>query len=96
MKKLLEFIVKGIIEEGDYEISEKEDDGQYILEIKVKPEATGLLIGKGGQTIKSIQDIIAVRARKENKSAFLISGKVWRWILLAVFTDFVAVLAMFL
>lgn len=71
MRELLEYIVKGIINEGDYEISEIEDNGQLILQIKVKPEAAGLLIGKGGQTIKSIQNIISVKARKENKNVFI-------------------------
>ncbi len=71
MKDLLEYIIKGIIDEADFEISEKEDNGQLILQIKVKPEAAGLLIGKGGQTIKSIQNIISVKARKENKTVFV-------------------------
>jgi uncharacterized protein len=71
MKTLLEYIVKGIIDESDFEISEKEDNGQLILQIKVKPEAAGLLIGKNGQTIKSIQNIVSVKARKENKNVFV-------------------------
>ena len=71
MKELLEYIVKNVLDEGDFEISEKEDNGQIILQIKVKPEAAGLLIGKNGQTIKSIQNIISVKARKENKNAFV-------------------------
>ena len=71
MKTLLEYIVKGIIDERDFEISEKEDNGQLILQIKVKPEAAGLLIGKNGQTIKSIQNIVSVKARKENKNVFV-------------------------
>ena len=71
MKELLEYIVKGIIDEADFEISEKEDNGQLVLQIKVNPDAAGLLIGKGGQTIKAIQNIISVRARKENKNVFV-------------------------
>jgi predicted RNA-binding protein YlqC (UPF0109 family) len=71
MKDLLEYVLKGIVEEKDFEINEKEDTGQQILEIKADPEVTGLIIGKGGQTIKSIQNIISVRARKENKNVFV-------------------------
>jgi predicted RNA-binding protein YlqC (UPF0109 family) len=71
MKNLLEYIVKGIIDEGDFKISEKEDNGQDILQIEVKPESAGLLIGKGGQVIKSIQNIISVKARKDNKNVFV-------------------------
>lgn len=71
MKKLLEYIVKNIIEKEDFEISEKDDNGRLILQIKVKPEAAGILIGKDGRTIKSIQNIISVRARKENANVFV-------------------------
>ena len=71
MKELLEFILKGILEESDFEINEKDEEGQTILEIKVKPDNAGLIIGKGGQTIKSIQNIISVKARKENKQVFV-------------------------
>jgi uncharacterized protein len=71
MKELLEYIVKGIIDETDFEVSEKEDNGQLILLIKVKPEVAGLVIGKGGQTIKSIQNIISVKAAKENRNVFV-------------------------
>lgn len=71
MKDLLEYILKGIIDENDFEIEEKEDNGQKILQVKVQPESAGLVIGKGGQTIKSIQNIISVRARKENQNAYV-------------------------
>ena len=71
MRDLLEYMVKGILDEGDFEIAEKEDNGQTIFEIKVEPENTGLLIGKGGQTIKSIQNVLSVRARTENKQVYV-------------------------
>jgi len=71
MKELLEFIVKSILDKKDFDISENEEDGNLILQIKVKPESAGLLIGKDGQTIKSIQNIISVRAKKDNKNAYI-------------------------
>lgn len=71
MKDLLQYIVENIIDKSDFEISENEENGDDILQIKVKPEAAGLLIGKGGQTIKSIQNIISVKARKENKNTYV-------------------------
>lgn len=71
MRDLLEYILKGIIDENEFEVDEKEDNGQKILLIKVKSESAGLVIGKGGQTIKSIQNIISVRARKENQNVFV-------------------------
>jgi predicted RNA-binding protein YlqC (UPF0109 family) len=71
MRDLLQFILEGILGEGNFEIKEKEDNGSVILEIIVKPEMAGLIIGKGGQTIKAIQNVVRVRARRENSSVFL-------------------------
>ena len=71
MRDLLRFILEGILGEDNFEIKEKEDNGSVILEIIVKPEIAGLIIGKGGQTINSIQNVVRVRARKENSSVFL-------------------------
>lgn len=71
MKDLLEYIVENIIDEADFEIIESEENGNHILQLNVKPEAAGLIIGKGGQTIKSIQNIISVRSRKENINTYV-------------------------
>ncbi len=71
MRDLLNFILIGILGKENFEVKEKEDNGVVILEIQAKPDNVGLLIGKGGQTIKSIQNIVRVRARKENKSVFV-------------------------
>lgn len=71
MKELLNFILEGILGNKDFEISEREEDGSTILEVKVNPDEVGIIIGKGGQTIKSIQNLIRVRARKENKNVFV-------------------------
>ncbi len=71
MRELLEYILKGILGSGEFEIEEKEDNGQTIFQIKVKPEKAGLVIGKEGKMIKSIQNIISVKARKENKKAYV-------------------------
>jgi len=67
MKDLAEFIVKNIVTEGRYAISEKEEDGKTIVEIEAAPEVIGLIIGKGGNTIKAIQTIIRIKGRLENK-----------------------------
>lgn len=71
MRDLLKFILEGILGNTNFEIKEKEESGTDILEVSVSPDEAGLVIGKGGQTIKSIQNIVRVRARKENKSVFV-------------------------
>lgn len=67
MKNLLEYILKGILGDKEFTVSE-ETDGNFVkLAIKVDPADMGILIGKGGSTIKSIRNILRVRATLEKK-----------------------------
>ncbi len=65
MKELLEFLLKGILGEEKFEISENEDNGRISYLIKTSPENMGLVIGKGGRMIKSLRNILKVRATLE-------------------------------
>jgi uncharacterized protein len=67
MKDLLTYILTGITGSEDFKIEETEKDGQIELSISVKPELMGLIIGKGGNTIKAIQTVLRVKGRIENK-----------------------------
>lgn len=67
MKELISFILKNILGNDEFEIEEVEDNGKVSLNIQAKPENIGLIIGKGGQTIKAIQNVVKVKARLENK-----------------------------
>lgn len=67
MKELLEYILKGILGETQFYVTE-EVDGDFVrLLIKVEPEYAGIVIGKGGGTIKAIRNILRVRATLEKK-----------------------------
>jgi len=66
MKELLEFIVKNIIGE-DFEIVEEDEDGRVDFLLKVPSDKAGLIIGKGGNTIKAIQDILRIKATLAKK-----------------------------
>ncbi|OFZ52125.1 MAG: hypothetical protein A2417_03360 [Bdellovibrionales bacterium RIFOXYC1_FULL_37_79] len=68
MKELLEYILKGILGEGGFYVTE-EIDGEFVrLIIKVEPpENAGIVIGKGGATIKAIRNILRVKATLEKK-----------------------------
>lgn len=68
MKELLEYILKGILGEGRFYVTE-EIDGDFVrLFIKVEPaENAGIVIGKGGNTIKAIRNILRVRATLDKK-----------------------------
>ncbi len=67
MKELLEYILKGILGETGFYITE-EVDGDFVrFLIKVEPENAGIVIGKGGGTIKAIRCILRVKATLEKK-----------------------------
>ena len=65
MKELLEFLLKGLLGEEKFEIVEAEDGGRILYTIKTAPENIGLIIGKGGHMIKSLRNILKVRATLE-------------------------------
>lgn len=67
MKELAQFILKNIVPEGKYQVSESEEDGKVNIEIKASSDIIGLIIGKSGNTIKALQTLLRVRGRIENK-----------------------------
>lgn len=68
MKDLLDYLVKLIVNNPDdvkVEVDEKDD---YInLKLAVNEEDKGLVIGKGGKTIRALRTMLRVKAIKENK-----------------------------
>jgi len=71
MKDLLKYIVKEITGNSDFEIEENHEDNQMRFDLKLSPDVIGLVIGKNGNTIKSIRNLLKVRAVLEKKSVFL-------------------------
>lgn len=71
MKKLLEHIVKSIVNyPDDISIDERESvdfPGLTILTIDVNENDKGVIIGRKGRTINSIRDIITISAIRNNK-----------------------------
>jgi len=70
MKELVNYILEGITTKKDFEIviTENADNENYIsIEIKANPDIIGQIIGKNGQTIKSIRNLLRVRATLEKK-----------------------------
>ena len=70
MKKLVNYILEGITTKKDFElvITENAENENYIsIEIKANPNIIGQIIGKNGQTIKSIRNLLRVRATLEKK-----------------------------
>lgn len=70
MNDLLSFLLLSITGK-DISVTEIEEEGRTVYEIAPDPETVGLVIGKGGKTIKAIQEVMRVRARKENKFIYI-------------------------
>lgn len=71
MKDLLEYILKGLLGEAKFEVIEAEEEGRVVYTIKTDPENIGLIIGKGGHMIKTIRNVLKVRATLEKKAVSL-------------------------
>ncbi len=67
MKDTLHFIVSAIVDNPDaVEIDEHEEDGITLYTISVAPEDMGKVIGKEGKVIRSIRNIMKIKAMKYN------------------------------
>jgi len=75
MKELLEFLLKGVLGEEKFEVVETEDAGRIIYTIKTDPKNIGLVIGRGGHMIKSLRNVLKVRATLEKKAVALNIGE---------------------
>ena len=67
MKKLLEFIIEGILGKKDFTVTESTKEDFVNLAIKIPGKDTGLIIGKEGKTIKAIRNLLKVRATLERR-----------------------------
>lgn len=75
MKDLLDYLLKGILGEEKFDIEETEDAGRIIYTIKTDPKNVGLIIGKSGRMIKSLRNILKVRATLEKRAVALNIGE---------------------
>jgi predicted RNA-binding protein YlqC (UPF0109 family) len=69
MKELVEFIIKNITGESEFTVEESvNENGFIILTAYIDPEKIGIVIGKGGNTIKIIRSLLRVKATLERKA----------------------------
>lgn len=71
MKKLLEFLLKGVLADKKFEITESKSEMGVSYLVKTDPENVGLIIGKGGRMIHSLRSILKVRATLEKSAVSL-------------------------
>lgn len=63
MKDLVEYIVKNIVSNPDgVSIDEQRNGSEVLLTLTVDTADMGIVIGKGGQMIKAIRKLLAIRA----------------------------------
>lgn len=68
MKETLEYLIKALVDNPDsVEIEESEEDGITQFAITLSKEDMGRIIGKEGKVIRSIRNVMKVKAIKENK-----------------------------
>jgi predicted RNA-binding protein YlqC (UPF0109 family) len=69
MRDLLEFLVRGLVDEPDaVEIEEfEEDDGTLVLELSVADDDYGKVIGRGGRTANALRVVVKASAARSNR-----------------------------
>jgi predicted RNA-binding protein YlqC (UPF0109 family) len=73
MQDLLEYILKNILGNDDFDVLKEEKTmGEVLFKVRIPEDRKGLIIGKKGRNIKSIRDILNVKAKLENKKAFIL------------------------
>lgn len=72
MKNFIGFIVKSLVDNPD-EVNIKEVEGSRttVFELRVGPGDLGKVIGKQGQTAKSIRTLLAAVSARQGKRAVL-------------------------
>jgi predicted RNA-binding protein YlqC (UPF0109 family) len=72
MKKLLEFLLKAIVDHPeDVIVEEKEEEGQLNLNLQANPEDIKIIIGKNGRTIKALRELLKIKAIREKRKVNL-------------------------
>ena len=73
MKELLEYLVRGLVENPDgVQIEEvEESDGTIVLELSVAKGDYGNVIGRGGRTASALRTIVKAAAVKDKRRVFV-------------------------
>ena len=73
MKELLEYLVRGLVDEPDaVEVTEVRDvDGAIVLELSVAQDDYGSIIGRGGRTASALRLVVKGAAVKHGQRVFV-------------------------
>ena len=68
MKELLLYVAKQLVDHPDaVTVTEREDAGNTVLELRVAPEDMGKVIGRQGRIAKEIRTVIKTVAQRDGK-----------------------------
>jgi hypothetical protein len=73
MTELIEFLVRGLVDHPE-EVTVTEAPGgrdTVAIEVRVSPEDTGKIIGKGGKIAAAIRTVAKAAASRENRRVFV-------------------------
>ncbi len=72
MKEFIEFIIKKLVDKpGEVQINEIAGERTVVFELRVGEGDMGKVIGRGGQTVRSLRTLIAAAAAKQGKRSVL-------------------------
>ena len=71
MRDLLNYLLKGILGEEKFDISESNEEGRTLYSIQMEDKNKGLIIGKGGRMISALRNILKVKATLEKQAVNL-------------------------
>ena len=68
MKELLTYVARNLVDHpAQVSVSQFEDDGETVLELRVAPEDMGKVIGRQGRIAKEIRTLIRSVAQRSGK-----------------------------
>ena len=72
MKELIELIAKSLVDQPDaVKVNQVDGEKTIVYELRVGPGDLGKVIGKNGQTAKSIRTLVTAASAKMGKRAVL-------------------------
>lgn len=75
MKDLLDYLLTGLLGKEEFSLDEADEEGRVVYTIKTDPKNVGLIIGKSGHMIRSLRQVLKVRATLEKKAVSLNVGE---------------------
>jgi len=70
MKAFLEYTVKGLVDQPDaVDVTEVDNNGTTVFELRLDPSDVGKVIGRQGNTIQALRSMVTVGMGKAGRSS---------------------------